>query len=136
MKSYEISFEKVQKNDFVKKIELLSGQNVFQCYQCGRCSATCPVAEDMDYLPNQIMKLLQMGDNQSLSNSNSYWICSSCLLCTARCPKGVRIAEIMEALRIIVLRKGNDFWDITQHNQDLENLPPIAIIANFRKLTG
>ena len=136
MESYEISYKKVQKNDFVKKIELLSGQNVYECYQCGRCSASCPMAEGMDYLPNQIMKLLQMGDNDSLHDSNSPWICSSCLSCTAKCPKGVKIAEIMEALRIIELRKGNDHWNIVHQQKDLENLPPIAIIANFRKLTG
>ena len=126
----------MQKNDFVKKIELLSGQNVYECYQCGRCSATCPMAPDMDYLPNQIMKLLQMGDSQTLIDTNTPWICSSCLSCSARCPKGVKIAEIMEALRIIELRKGKDFWNIVEQRQDLEHLPPIAIIANFRKLTG
>ena len=136
MESYEISYEKIRKNDFVKKIELLSGQNVYGCYQCGRCSASCPMAEDMDYLPNQIMKLLQMGDNKTLKDSNTPWMCSSCLACTARCPKGVKISEIMEALRIIELRKGNDHWNIVQKRNDLENLPPIAIIANFRKLTG
>lgn len=136
MEDYEISYEKVQKNAFVKKIELLSGQNVYQCYQCGKCSAVCPMAEDMDYLPNQIMKLLQMGDNKTVSDANTPWICSSCLGCSARCPKGVKIAEVMEALRIIELRKRNDFWDIVKSRADLENLPPIAVIANFRKLTG
>ena len=136
MESYEISYDKIQKNDFVNKIELLSGQNVFECYQCGKCSAVCPMAENMDYLPNQIMKLLQMGDNEAISDANTPWICSSCLGCSARCPKGVKIAEIMEALRIIELRKRNDHWDIVQQHKDLENLPPIAVIANFRKLTG
>ena len=136
MENYKVSYDKVQKNDFVKKIELLSGQNVYECYQCGRCSATCPMAPDMDYLPNQIMKLLQMGDSQPLIDTNTPWICSSCLSCSARCPKGVKIAEIMEALRIIELRKGKDFWNIVEQRQDLEYLPPIAIIANFRKLTG
>jgi heterodisulfide reductase subunit C len=136
VEDYEISYEKVQKNAFIKKIELLSGQNVYQCYQCGKCSAVCPMAEDMDYLPNQIMKLLQMGDDKTLSSSQSPWICSSCLGCSARCPKGVRIAEIMEALRIIELRKRNDFWDIVKSRTDLDDLPPIAVIANFRKLTG
>ena len=77
-----------------------------------------------------------MGDNKTLSSSTSPWICSSCLGCSARCPKGVKIAEIMEALRIIELRKRNDFWDIVKQRSDLENLPPIAVIANFRKLTG
>ena len=136
MEIYNITYEKVQKNDYIKKIEALSGQNVFECYQCGRCSASCPMAEDMEYLPNQIMKLLQMGDKETLIHSNTHWICSSCLSCSARCPKGVKIAEIMEALRILELRRGNDHWDIIQKRSDLENLPPIAVIANFRKLTG
>jgi heterodisulfide reductase subunit C len=133
---YDVSYEKVQKNDYIKKIEIISGQNVFQCYQCGKCSANCPMADDMEYLPNQIMKLLQMGDQDTLIESNTHWICSSCLSCTARCPKGVKIAEIMEALRIVELRKGKDYWDITKQRHDLKDLPPIAIIANFRKLTG
>jgi len=49
------------KNDIVARIEELSGENVYACYQCGRCSAGCPGIEAMDLLPNQVIRLLQMG---------------------------------------------------------------------------
>ena len=136
MEIFDVSYQNAVNNEYIKKIEKLSGQNVYQCYQCGKCSAACPMVEDMDYLPNQIMKLLQMGDEDTLKSINTPWICASCLSCSARCPKGVKIAEIMEAMRQIELRKRIDQWDITKQSDQLSDLPPIAIISNFRKLTG
>ena len=49
-------------SDFVKEVEELSGENLMACYQCGKCSAGCPIVADMDILPNQLLRLLQMGD--------------------------------------------------------------------------
>jgi Fe-S oxidoreductase len=46
---------------FIERVEELSGENVFACYQCGRCSAGCPMAPEMDLLPNQIIRMVQMG---------------------------------------------------------------------------
>jgi len=90
----------------------------------------------MDHLPNQIMKLLQMGDEEPLIKSNTPWVCASCFTCSSRCPRGVRITEIMEALRLYRLRQNIDHFNPSTLRNELAELPPIAIIASFRKLTS
>ncbi|MHA1166492.1 MAG: 4Fe-4S dicluster domain-containing protein [Candidatus Hodarchaeales archaeon] len=138
MEVYQITAGKVTSSELIEKIEKWSGQNVYACYQCGKCSAACPLADRMDHLPNQIMKLCQMGDEDTLLQSNTPWVCASCMACSAKCPKGVKITEIMEALRLYRLRQNQrlDKWDILINREDLQDLPPIAIISNFRKLTS
>lgn len=132
----KISATKLKKSELITKVEEWSSQNIFACYQCGKCSAGCPLTESMDHLPNQIMKLLQMGDEEPLIKSNTPWVCASCFTCSSRCPRGVRITEIMEALRLYRLRKNIDHFNPSTLRNELAELPPIAIIASFRKLTS
>jgi heterodisulfide reductase subunit C len=128
---------KVIRNDFVRKVEELSGQNLLVCYQCGKCSAGCPQAGQMDILPNQVIRLAQLGQKEDLVGSKTIWVCASCLTCNVRCPKGVKIAEVMEAVRQVVLRKRQDHLHIEKlTDEQLESLPPIALIASFRKSTS
>jgi heterodisulfide reductase subunit C len=134
--SLKITREKI-KNSLVDKIEEISGQNVFDCYQCGICSSGCPVTDYMDYSPNQVMRLIQLGSVDEILNSRTIWICSTCLQCSARCPKGIDVAKVMEALRTINLRQRESALkpeDIKL--KELKNLPPIALVSAFRKLTG
>ncbi len=132
----KISATKLKKSELITKVEEWSSQNIFACYQCGKCSAGCPLTESMDHLPNQIMKLLQMGDEEPLIKSNTPWVCASCFTCSSRCPRGVRITEIMEALRLYRLRQNIDHFNPSTLRNELAELPPIAIIASFRKLTS
>ena len=81
-----------------EKVEALSGENVFSCYQCGMCSADCPLTERMDLLPSQVIRKLQL-DDWTVMNTNVMWVCASCLACEVRCPKGVDLARLMEAMR-------------------------------------
>ena len=130
-----ISKNKVR-NNFVKKIEELSGQNLLACYQCGKCSAGCPAAKAMDILPNQIIRYAQLGFKDDLLSCNAIWMCASCLTCNSRCPKGINIAEIIEALRQYLLRQRKDHVDINEvSDKEMDILPPIAIISSLRKYT-
>jgi len=126
------------RGDFVKKIEMISGQDLLQCYQCGKCSAGCPVAFEMDILPSHVIRLAQLGQEEALSKVNSYWYCASCQTCTVRCPRGVDIAKIMEALRLVTLRQKNrNKVEATSLSTELlSELPQIAIVSNLRKMSG
>ncbi|MCD6330268.1 MAG: 4Fe-4S dicluster domain-containing protein [Candidatus Cloacimonetes bacterium] len=125
------------KNSLVDKIEDISGQNVFDCYQCGICSSGCPVTDYMDFPPNQVMRLVQFGCVDEILNSKTIWICSTCLQCSTRCPKGIEVAKVMEALRTINLRqRGGTLNPDDLKSKELKDLPQIALVSAFRKLTG
>jgi heterodisulfide reductase subunit C len=124
---------------FVARIEKISGQKLLACYQCGKCSAGCPMAAHMDVLPNQVIRMAQLGMQEQLLATRSIWICVSCMTCNSRCPKDINIAEIFEALRDTVLRSGSrdDHLNIQELSPEARGaLPPIALISAMRKLTS
>lgn len=126
----------VSAENFRARVEELSGENVFACYQCGMCAAGCPLSDEMDRLPSQVIRDLQLEDI-TLLDSNAMWVCASCLACEVRCPKGVDLAKLMEALRQLHLRKELDHVSIDEMSQEeIGKLPQIALVASFRKKTG
>jgi heterodisulfide reductase subunit C len=131
-----ISPQKVH-SEFVRKVVEVSGQNLNLCYQCGKCSAGCPMSFAMDLLPNQIMRLVQLGLEEDIANSKTVWLCASCLTCTARCPKGVDLSRVMETLRLLTLRKNTDYVELSKLSPEtIAELPQIALVSGFRKLTS
>lgn len=125
------------RDDFVKKIEEISGQNLLACYQCGKCSAGCPAVGEMDILPNQIIRYIQLGFKDELLESRSVWVCASCYTCNVRCPKGIKIAEVMEAVRQVLLRKRKNHVEVSKlSDEEKASVPAIALISNFRKFTS
>ncbi|MGC8874812.1 MAG: 4Fe-4S dicluster domain-containing protein [Chloroflexia bacterium] len=80
--------------------------DVRACYQCGRCTAGCPVAYAMDAGPHQILRGIQLEQLDWVLGRNTYWICASCVTCTTRCPCEVDVARVMDGLRELALEKG------------------------------
>ncbi len=79
---------------------------VEKCYQCGKCSAGCPIADEMDLMPNQVIRLVQLGLKDEALGCSSIWLCAACVTCTTRCPQEVQIAAVMESLRHLALEQG------------------------------
>jgi heterodisulfide reductase subunit C len=90
----------------VEAVEQLSDQDVRNCYQCGKCSAGCPIAEYMDLLPNQVIRLLQLGLADEALRTRTIWLCASCETCTTRCPREVDLAAVMDGLRNVAAEQG------------------------------
>ncbi len=91
----------------------------------------------MDILPRQIIHLAQLGREEEIAQCRTFWICASCLACTARCPRGIHIGKVMEALRLLTMRKNIDYIkpsDIPRER--LAELPQIALVSSFRKHTA
>jgi heterodisulfide reductase subunit C len=87
----------------------------------------------MDLLPNQVIRLAQLGIEEVLE-SNTLWLCASCLACVTRCPKGVDLPRLMEALRLISLRRGVTRLDLNALPPELVRaLPQLAIVGGYRK---
>src|SRR3989338_3949295 len=91
---------------FRKEIEKESVQNVNLCYQCTKCTAGCPMAEEMDYSPTQIVHAIRLGLKDKVINSKTIWVCASCETCTTRCPQGVDIAKLMDSVRHLAIKEG------------------------------
>lgn len=86
--------------------DMIERFHVADCYQCGKCSAGCPMAEQMDLLPNQLIRLAQMGRLDRAVKCDAIWKCVSCMTCSARCPKSVDCAGLMDALREMAVEQG------------------------------
>lgn len=124
------------RGEFVQQVEEISGENLLACNQCGKCSAGCPIAFSMDLLPSQVIRMAQLGIEDVLE-SQTIWTCASCLTCVARCPKGVDLPRIMEALRLLSMQRSGDRMEVGQLSPEMVGeLPQLALIGGFRKFTS
>jgi len=122
--------------DFLNKISELSDQIITRCDQCGTCSGSCPMVGEMDMTPSEMMRMVQLG-RQEVMESKAMWICASCFACTVRCPRGLDVSRVAEALRQVNLRHAVDYIDIKNIPDDeIERLPQIAMVSGGRKFTG
>ncbi len=125
-----------ENRSFKDRVNELSGENIDLCFQCGACSSGCPLTEEMDYLPSKVMRMVQLGLDEALE-SKTIWVCFSCFNCEVRCPRGIDVTNVMETLRVLVLRNKYDHVSLDElSREELRELPQIAIISSQRKLTG
>ncbi len=121
---------------FVREIEAISGQNLLACNQCGKCSAGCPVAGSLDVLPSAVLRMAQLGLEDVLE-AQTLWTCAACLTCVSRCPKGVDLPRVMEALRVLALGRGIQPVRVAALPVELvAELPQMALIGGFRKYSA
>ena len=90
---------------FMKVVAERSGQMFNTCFHCRSCSGGCPMGEEMDYLPNDIVRMVQLGLKQEVLESASIWLCVGCLACVSECPNGIRIPDMMDTLRQVALEE-------------------------------
>ena len=120
-----------------EEIIRMSGVNPKKCMRCGKCSATCPAYDEMEYHPHQFVNMVESGDIEALMNSKSIYKCLSCFACIDRCPRGVEPAKLVEAVRLSVIRKqgANHLTPNMIPAMLDEDLPQQAIVSAFRKYT-
>lgn len=92
-------------------VERRSGSAVSACLQCHKCSVGCPVGPDMDLMSSQIMRLIHLGAEEEVLESDAIWACASCETCTTRCPMGIDIAAVMDALRMMAVERKAEVAD-------------------------
>ena len=115
----------------------MSGVNPLKCMRCGKCSGTCPSYDEMEYHPHQFVYMVEKGEISKLMASDSIYKCLSCMACVERCPRGVEPGKLVEAIRLLAVRrqganhlKPDDIPALLD-----EDLPQQAIVTAFRKYT-
>ena len=119
----------------VEEVLRASGVDVRKCMRCGKCTATCPAFDEMEYHPHQFVYMVEKGQIDKLAASDSIYRCLSCFACMERCPRQVEPAKLIEAVRLTVIReKGMNHLksDAVPAMLD-EDLPQQAITSAFRK---
>ena len=93
---------------FKYEISKLPGaENVLLCFQCGTCTADCPIARFSEfYRPRKLIRMIQLGLKDKLLSNDVIWLCSTCFTCVDRCPQDVGIANIIRALRNLTIKEG------------------------------
>lgn len=139
----------MDKNELSKKVRLQTDVNVIECYQCGKCTAGCPVADKMDFRPSVIMRMLQSGDEKEINEilrSQSIWLCLTCETCYSRCPMELDIPKVMDYLRQRSLAEGKvhrDARDIVAFHKSFLNsienngrLHEMGLVIDYKLHTG
>lgn len=118
-----------------EEILRISGVNPRKCMKCGKCSATCPAYDEMEFHPHQFVSMVQKGRIQELMQSKSIYMCLSCFACVDRCPRNVEPAKLVEAVRLAVIRQQGMSHMRPDDVAPLWNpqLPQQAIVSAMRK---
>ena len=127
----------MSKNNLRDEIIRMSGAAPKRCMKCGKCTATCPAFDEMEYHPHQFVSMIENGNIEPLLESESLYKCLTCFACVERCPRGVEPAKLVEAVRLIKIRqKGMNRMTANDVPAKLdENIPQQALVSAFRKYT-
>ena len=128
MSAYRVSQE---------EILAISGVDPKKCMRCGKCSATCPAYDEMEYHPHEFVAMVEKGEIDRLTESKSLYLCMSCMACIQRCPRQVEPARLVEAVRAAVIRQKSRTHllpDAVPAMLD-PDLPQQAIVSAMRKYT-
>lgn len=102
-----ITIKKIRLGQGLKSaVEELTGVDLSVCFQCRKCSSGCSVAKLTKTRPSEIMRRLHLGAREELLASDLVWMCASCETCSARCPMGIDVASVMDALRRLAVERG------------------------------
>ena len=103
----DIVLEAGARHDFVDELlGVPGGERVRDCIQCGTCSGSCPVSYFMDNTPRKLLAMIRAGMRDQVLESNSLWLCTSCYMCTLRCPRQIAVTDIIYALKRTAIREG------------------------------
>ncbi|MFU8856097.1 MAG: 4Fe-4S dicluster domain-containing protein [Deferrisomatales bacterium] len=108
---------------FAAEIQERSGQNLSRCYQCKKCTGGCPTVPWFEWPNHGVVRMVQKGMKEELLGSSAIWMCVTCETCGTRCPNGIYLSPIMDALRSMAVEEGR-------------RLPEPAVMAFHRAFVG
>ena len=117
------------------EVRRISGVDTRKCMKCGKCSASCPSFDEMEYHPHQFVAMVTKGDIDRLMASPSIYKCLCCFACVERCPRGVEPAAVVEAIRTMAERRqGGTYFSPDEVPEKIDgSVPQQALVSAFRK---
>ena len=91
---------------FSQEVIKRSGVNLNLCWSCRTCSGGCPFYHAMDYGPNRLIRLIQLGLWREALESRTIWLCVGCNTCAIQCPNAIDVAALNDTLRAMALERG------------------------------
>ncbi|MCL1896083.1 MAG: 4Fe-4S dicluster domain-containing protein [Clostridiales bacterium] len=113
-------------HDTLQRLMEAADVRQYDCYQCGKCSGGCPMADPMDLKPRGLMRCAQVGSLQRILHSNTIWLCTGCHACVDRCPHDVNVPALIEQARYEAMRRG-----ISSRDSEVLNRTFIANLKAF-----
>ncbi len=101
-----ITIKKKKADGIIAVVQEISGADLSICFQCKKCTSGCPVSKLVKYPPSEIMRRLHLGAGDEILESDILWMCVSCETCSERCPMGIDVAAVMDALRKLARQRG------------------------------
>jgi len=96
--------ERELRSAFLAEVDRIpGGDRLRRCIQCGTCSGTCPVSYAMDLQPRELVAHFRAGSLDTILRSQTIWLCASCYSCTVRCPAGIKVTDLIYALKRMAL---------------------------------
>ena len=81
-------------------------ETVKHCFQCGTCSGSCPSGRRTPYKVRQIVRKCLLGLKEEVITDDALWMCTTCYTCQERCPRSVKIVEIIKKARNVAAHAG------------------------------
>jgi heterodisulfide reductase subunit C2 len=94
-----------QEESLIDAVQKISGIDIRSCLQCKKCTNGCPVTGMAVVPPNEMLRRIQLNAGDEIFESDLIWMCASCETCFARCPMKIDMASVMDALRVLAVRK-------------------------------
>lgn len=92
--------------DFAAEVKHRSGVDTNLCWHCQSCAGGCPFVTAMDYPPNRVIRLVQLGLKKEALESSGIWICVGCNTCSVQCPNAIDIPAVNDTLRQMAVEQG------------------------------
>ena len=119
----------------IDTIKRISGVNPRKCMKCGKCTASCPAFDRMQFHPHQFVDMVENGRIDELMNSEGIDFCLSCFACVERCPRDVQPGRLIDAARQLVIRQKGQTGLAPEEIPELldEELPQQLLMSAFRR---
>jgi quinone-modifying oxidoreductase subunit QmoC len=85
--------------DFLMELKKYGDINIEACFNCGNCTAICPLSTNETPFPRNNIRLVQLGLKDQLLQSLDPWLCYYCGDCSLTCPRGAEPGEAQMTLR-------------------------------------